>query len=161
MTWLGTHLAQAAIILACSASHAFAALPEGANAPDFQLQAALAGKPMTFSLSKALRQGPVVLYFFPAAFTQGCTVEAHEFAEATDDFKKLNATLRSRDGAGQASELICKAVCSCPRSHPSAPASTPGASARRQENHPRPSVSAEAAARWDMPAPHAAATPPA
>jgi peroxiredoxin len=113
MTRLGTHLAQAAIILACSASHAFAALPEGANAPDFQLQAALAGKPMTFSLSKALRQGPVVLYFFPAAFTQGCTVEAHEFAEATDDFKKLNATVigvtaGNADRVAEFSKLECR-----------------------------------------------------
>jgi peroxiredoxin Q/BCP len=95
MTRFGTHLAQAAstIILALSASFALAALPEGAKAPDFQLNAALAGQPMTFSLAKALRQGPVVLYFFPAAFTQGCTLEAHAFAEATDDFKKLNATV--------------------------------------------------------------------
>jgi peroxiredoxin len=95
MTRLGAHLAHAATatILAFSASLAFAALPEGAKAPDFELNAALAGKPMTFSLAKALRQGPVVLYFFPAAFTQGCTIEAHAFAEATDDFKKLNATV--------------------------------------------------------------------
>jgi peroxiredoxin Q/BCP len=95
MTRLVTHLAQAATatILALSTSFALAALPQGAKAPDFQLNAALAGKPMTFALAKALKQGPVVLYFFPAAFTQGCTVEAHEFAEATDDFKKLNATV--------------------------------------------------------------------
>lgn len=95
MTRLGKYLAQAATatLFALSAFHASAALPEGAKAPDFELGAALAGKPMTFSLAKALRQGPVVLYFFPAAFTQGCTLEAHAFAEATDDFKKLNATV--------------------------------------------------------------------
>jgi peroxiredoxin Q/BCP len=70
-----------------------AALPEGANAPDFQLQGALAGKPLTFSLKQALQKGPVVLYFFPAAFSKGCTIEAHAFAEATDDFNKLGATV--------------------------------------------------------------------
>ncbi|GAA5016114.1 alkyl hydroperoxide reductase [Massilia sp. JS1662] len=113
MTRFGTYLAQAAIILACSASHALAALPEGAKAPDFQLQAALAGKPMTFSLAQALRQGPVVLYFFPAAFTQGCTVEAHEFAEATDEFRKLNATVigvtaGNADRVAEFSKLECR-----------------------------------------------------
>jgi len=65
----------------------------GDTAPDFTLKAALKGKPMEFSLKKALKKGPVVLYFFPAAFTQGCTVEAHAFAEATDDFTKLHATV--------------------------------------------------------------------
>ena len=53
----------------------------------------LAGKPFTFSLAAALKQGPVVLYFYPAAFTPGCTVEAHEFAEATDKFKAMGATV--------------------------------------------------------------------
>jgi thioredoxin-dependent peroxiredoxin len=70
-----------------------AALPQGAKAPDFQLESALAGKAQTFSLSQALRKGPVVLYFFPAAFTAGCTLEAHAFAEATADFNKLGATV--------------------------------------------------------------------
>ncbi|PSJ42868.1 peroxiredoxin [Allosphingosinicella deserti] len=72
---------------------AAAALPVGAPAPDFSLSGALAGKPVTFSLQQALRKGPVVLYFFPAAFTAGCTVEAHLFAEATDSFRKLGATV--------------------------------------------------------------------
>jgi peroxiredoxin len=75
------------------ASQAFAALPVGASAPDFTTQATLAGKPFTFSLADALRAGPVVLYFYPAAFTKGCTVEAHEFAEATEKFKALGATV--------------------------------------------------------------------
>ncbi|QDY43841.1 peroxiredoxin [Candidatus Pantoea soli] len=70
-----------------------AALPEGAKAPDFKLQGALAGKPLTFSLQQALQKGPVVLYFFPAAFSAGCTIEAHAFAEATDDFTKMGATV--------------------------------------------------------------------
>jgi peroxiredoxin Q/BCP len=72
---------------------AFAALPEGARAPDFTTQASLAGKAYTFSLADALKKGPVVLYFYPAAFTPGCTVEAHNFAEATDKFKSLGATV--------------------------------------------------------------------
>ena len=71
----------------------YAALKPGAQAPDFTTQATLAGKPFTFSLADALKQGPVVLYFYPAAFTPGCTVEAHEFAEATDKFKALGATV--------------------------------------------------------------------
>ena len=85
------------IILAFSsillASPLYAALKPGAPAPAFTTQATLAGKPFTFSLTDALKNGPVVLYFYPAAFTKGCTVEAHEFAEATDRFKALGATV--------------------------------------------------------------------
>jgi len=68
-----------------------AALKQGANAPDFTLNAAQGGKPFVLSLKQTLKKGPVVLYFFPAAFTAGCTVEAHLFAEASDDFNKLGA----------------------------------------------------------------------
>ena len=75
----------------CTAS--YAALQPGATAPDFTTEATLAGKPFTFSLAAALKSGPVVLYFYPAAFTPGCTVEAHEFAEATAKFKALGATV--------------------------------------------------------------------
>jgi peroxiredoxin len=71
----------------------YAALQVGATAPDFTTQATLAGKPFSFALADALKHGPVVLYFYPAAFTPGCTVEAHEFAEATDKFKALGATV--------------------------------------------------------------------
>ena len=71
----------------------YAALSPGAKAPDFTTPASLAGKPFTFSLADALKSGPVVLYFYPAAFTKGCTVEAHNFAEATDKFKALGATV--------------------------------------------------------------------
>jgi len=56
-------------------------------------QASLAGHPFAFDLADALKTGPVVLYFYPAAFTSGCTVEAHEFAEATEKFKALGATV--------------------------------------------------------------------
>lgn len=83
----------AALGLSALAFNAGAALPAGAKAPDFELQGALAGKPITFSLQNALQKGPVVLYFFPAAFSAGCTIEAHDFAEATDDFTKMGATV--------------------------------------------------------------------
>jgi len=82
-----------AVATALMAVPAFAALPDGTKAPDFSTQASLAGKAFKFSLADALKKGPVVLYFYPAAFTPGCTVEAHEFAEATDKFKALGATV--------------------------------------------------------------------
>jgi thioredoxin-dependent peroxiredoxin len=71
----------------------YAALTPGTQAPDFTTQATLAGKPFSFSLADALKTGPVVLYFYPAAFTKGCTIEAHNFAEATDKFKAMGATV--------------------------------------------------------------------
>lgn len=83
-------LATAAIL---AATPAFAALKVGAAAPDFSAQASQAGKQFPFKLSDALKKGPVVLYFFPAAFTSGCTIEAHEFADASADYAKLGATL--------------------------------------------------------------------
>jgi len=70
-----------------------AALDVGDKAPDFNAQGSLGGKVFRFSLSEALKQGPVVLYFYPAAFSTGCTVEAHQFAEATEQFKALGATV--------------------------------------------------------------------
>jgi peroxiredoxin Q/BCP len=82
-----------ALTLAALPLPALAALPVGAVAPDFTTQGAKGGKTFDFSLASALKKGPVVLYFFPAAFTSGCTVEAHEFAEASDDFAKAGATL--------------------------------------------------------------------
>ena len=85
------------IAVACAAvlcaGPALAALTVGAAAPDFSAQASQAGKQFPFKLSEALKKGPVVLYFFPAAFTSGCTIEAHEFAAASDDYKKLGATV--------------------------------------------------------------------
>lgn len=72
---------------------ALAELPVGARAPQFATQGALAGKPFRFDLRAALRRGPVVLYFYPKAFTRGCTLEAHAFAEAHDDFAALGATV--------------------------------------------------------------------
>ncbi|HEX8233494.1 MAG TPA: peroxiredoxin [Caulobacteraceae bacterium] len=93
----------AALGVALAGGGAQAALKPGAKAPDFTTQAALGGKAFTFDLSDQLKKGPVVLYFYPAAFTPGCTVEAHLFAEATDDFKKQGATVIgvSRDDIGK------------------------------------------------------------
>ncbi len=82
-----------AALALCTAAPACAALPVGAKAPDFATQASLAGKPFAFHLADALRRGPVVLYFYPAAFTSGCTVEAHDFAAASDAFARLGATV--------------------------------------------------------------------
>lgn len=70
-----------------------AALDVGDKAPDFTLDASLGGTVFKFKLSEELKKGPVVLYFFPAAFSVGCTIEAHEFAEATDKFKALGASV--------------------------------------------------------------------
>lgn len=85
-------LAVAAIALGLAVP-AYAALKVGAKAPDFTTQATLAGQPFEFVLATALKKGPVVLYFYPAAFTAGCTVEAHMFAEATAEFEALGATV--------------------------------------------------------------------
>jgi thioredoxin-dependent peroxiredoxin len=82
-----------ALALAALPMAANAALKVGDKAPDFSTQVSLAGKAMPFSLKTALKKGPVVLYFYPAAFTKGCTIEAHDFAEATDDFQKHGATV--------------------------------------------------------------------
>lgn len=70
-----------------------AVLPEGSTAPTFATSAALAGTQMGFSLGAALRQGPVVLYFYPKAFTQGCTLEANAFAEAMPEFREAGASV--------------------------------------------------------------------
>ncbi|MBG6078372.1 peroxiredoxin [Rubrivivax gelatinosus] len=83
----------AAATMAAVSPAALAALEVGAKAPDFTTEAALAGKPFRFALADALKRGPVVLFFFPKAFTSGCTVEAHQFAEATPQFEKLGATV--------------------------------------------------------------------
>lgn len=68
-----------------------AALTQGSSAPNFTLNAAKGGKPYRLNLEDELKKGPVVLYFFPAAFTPGCTVEANLFAEASDDFQQMGA----------------------------------------------------------------------
>ncbi|MCC8401503.1 peroxiredoxin [Paraburkholderia sp. MMS20-SJTN17] len=72
---------------------ASAALKPGDTAPTFTAEASLGGKTYTYSLADQLKKGPVVLYFYPAAFTKGCTIEAHEFADAVDEYKKYGATV--------------------------------------------------------------------
>ena len=78
---------------ALASAPVLAALKPGSTAPPFTTQATLGGKEFSFDLASALAKGPVVLYFYPAAFTSGCTLEAHEFAEATDEYRKLGATV--------------------------------------------------------------------
>lgn len=75
------------------ASSGWASLDIGEQAPDFSAPAAMAGRQYTFSLAQSLAKGPVVLYFFPEAFSVGCSAEAHEFAEATEKFRALGATV--------------------------------------------------------------------
>ena len=77
----------------CAPTTLHAELPVGARAPQVVAQGAIAGRVVTFNLRHALRRGPVVLYFYPKAFTQGCTLEAHAFAEAMDDFRAAGASV--------------------------------------------------------------------
>ena len=86
-------LVLAAALGALIASPAAAALKPGETAPDFTLQGFQAGKPLTFSLAEARKKGPVVLYFFPAADTPGCNIEAKMFADATPQFAAAGATV--------------------------------------------------------------------
>jgi len=85
------------ILIACAflgaASPAFAALKIGDKAPDFTIPATLGGKEFSFHLADALKSGPVVVYFYPAAFTKGCTIEAHDFATAMPQYKALGASV--------------------------------------------------------------------
>jgi peroxiredoxin Q/BCP len=77
--------------IASLAVPAAAALPVGAKAPEFVTTGAIGGKAFKLDLDRELRKGPVVLYFFPKAFTQGCTLEAHAFSAAAADFHKAGA----------------------------------------------------------------------
>ncbi|MFI4890396.1 MAG: peroxiredoxin [Steroidobacterales bacterium] len=83
-----------AVVLATAvALPAFAALKQGDAAPDFSAQAALAGETIPFSLAEARQHGPVVVYFYPSAFTGGCNIQAHEFAEKMAKFQAAGATV--------------------------------------------------------------------
>jgi peroxiredoxin len=83
-----------AVLLAClAAPAAMADLKPGDPAPAFETEASLGGQPFHFVLAEALKKGPVVLYFYPKAFTQGCTIEANHFAEATDQYAAFGATV--------------------------------------------------------------------
>ncbi|MBS0445797.1 MAG: peroxiredoxin [Proteobacteria bacterium] len=88
-----SRLLAAALVALAAASPAWAALDVGEKAPDFTTPAALGGQVFQFSLAQSLAKGPVVLYFFPAAFSVGCSIEAHEFAEAVDRYRELGATV--------------------------------------------------------------------
>lgn len=81
------------LLLILAAMPAYPALNVGAIAPNFVTQASLGGTVFTYSLADALKKGPVVLYFYPAAFTKGCTIEAHDFAEAIEKYHDLGATV--------------------------------------------------------------------
>lgn len=70
-----------------------AALKEGDAVPDFKLQASQAGKPFSYALKDALKKGPVVVYFYPSAFTNGCNVQAHLFAQSVEKFAAAGATI--------------------------------------------------------------------
>jgi len=76
-----------------SMSPAFAALKTGDPAPQFTAPASLAGKTFSYSLQEALRKGPVVVYFYPSAYTGGCNVQAHTFAQDHDKFAAAGATI--------------------------------------------------------------------
>jgi peroxiredoxin len=86
-----------ALVLAAAsmalASPALAALKVGDPAPDFKRAAAMNGQTDSFSLKAALKEGPVVVYFYPKAFTGGCSLEAHQFSEAIDKFKAKHVTV--------------------------------------------------------------------
>ncbi len=82
-----------ALLGALGAAPAQAALKEGDAAPAFTAQASLAGKAFSFSLAEALKKGPVVVYFYPSAYTGGCNLQAHTFAVKHDQFASAGATI--------------------------------------------------------------------
>src|SRR6201989_1534525 len=82
-----------AALAAFAASPALAALTVGDGAPDFAAQGSIGGKDASFHLKDALKKGPVVVYFYPSAYTGGCDLEAHTFADESDKFKAAGATI--------------------------------------------------------------------
>ncbi len=102
MRFVAVTLAAAAVTHAASA-----AIKVGDKAPDFAAPASLAGKSFDFSLAKALKKGPVVVYFYPAACTKGCDIEAHTFAETKDKFDAAGATIIgvSQDGIARLNQF--------------------------------------------------------
>ncbi len=104
--------ALAAVSLAFAVGPALASLAKGEKAPTFTAKGAMAGKPITVDLKAALKKGPVVLYFFPAAFTAGCNIEANAFAEAIDDFREAGATVIGMT-AGNTDQLEAFSVQKC------------------------------------------------
>lgn len=100
-----TFIAAFAAALALSAAPLAAALPDGAKAPQFTAKGARAGKAVSIDLAKELKKGPVVLYFFPAAFTAGCNIEANAFAKSIGEFRRAGATVIGMT-AGNVDRLI-------------------------------------------------------
>ena len=84
---------QLLIVLTLIGLPVLAALKTGERAPDFSARASLAGKEFNFSLQDALKKGPAVVYFYPSAYTRGCDLEAHTFAEQKDKFDAAGATI--------------------------------------------------------------------
>ncbi len=87
------HIFLGCLLSTIVAMPSLASLKEGDPAPDFKAQASLAGKEFTFSLHEALKKGAVVVYFYPAAFTGGCNLQAHTFAVNIDKFAAAGATV--------------------------------------------------------------------
>jgi peroxiredoxin len=83
----------AAVLTTLCTLPAVAALKRGEKAPDFTAKASLAGKEFQYSLQDALKKGPVVVYFYPSAFTGGCNLQAHTFAENKEKFDAAGATI--------------------------------------------------------------------
>lgn len=83
----------AVLALTASSVCVHAALDVGELAPKFTTQAAIGGNVIKYSLADELKKGPVVLYFFPLAFSEGCSIEAHNFAEAIEEYSALGATV--------------------------------------------------------------------
>jgi peroxiredoxin len=102
-------IALAALAAAALTTPAWAALPVGSKAPDIHATAFLDGAPSHFMLSEALKKGPVVLYFFPGAFTPGCNVEAQQFAAAIDKYKAAGAQVIGVTGGFGTSARTSKA----------------------------------------------------
>ena len=87
------HVLLGCLLSTAIAVPAFAALKEGDKAPAFKAKASLAGKAFDYSLTDSLKKGPVVVYFYPSAFTQGCNIQAHTFSENMDKFNAAGATV--------------------------------------------------------------------
>lgn len=102
-TFAAFYLALGALSLATSPANS--ALPDGAKAPLFAAKGARAGKAVAIDLKTELKKGPVVLYFFPAAFTSGCNIEANAFAAKIGEFRKAGAAVIGMT-AGNADRLI-------------------------------------------------------
>ncbi len=83
----------ACMLVMTATTAAFAALKAGDPAPSFSAPASLAGKPFTYSLKDSLAKGPVVVYFYPSAYTEGCNIQAHEFSTRADQFAAAGATV--------------------------------------------------------------------